>query len=152
MKKLNAFILVIGLALSIVIITFFGQSVSMDQFKVMLTYITITNYDIDIYDRLKSKYLIYQFDINIDNTIRIEYDQGPTNATEYNSLPNFTLVGDEGSNSDGTTFKKAIINKFGELTLLNCYKDEPSSVKVIVETSDGSRIQDSIQVNWIMKK
>lgn len=152
MKKLNAFILLIVVFLSVFIITFFGQAVSMDQFKVLLTYISITTYDEKLYELMNQKYLIYKYNPDIDNTIRIEYEQGPQTATSYNDLPKFSLVGDVGQNEDGTSFKKAVVNKYGEVTLLYCSLDEPSSIIVNVETNDGSRLKDSLTINWIMDK
>lgn len=152
MKKLNAFILLIVVFLSVFIITFFGQAVSMDQFKVLLTYISITTYDEKLYELMNQKYLIYKYNPDIDNTIRIEYEQGPQTATSYNDLPTFSLVGDVGQNEDGTSFKKAVVNKYGEVTLLYCSLDEPSSIIVNVETNDGSRLKDSLTINWIMDK
>lgn len=154
MKKLNIFILAIAFVISIFVITFFGSAISLQQMAIYINTLQITTYDKDLYEKFNRKYLILQYDPTIENTHRIDIEYGPENATYRNTKPpRFFLVGDTITDDNGIETKKATINKYGELTLLYCLEDGPSTVEVHVETTDGlSNVSDTLTVNWVMKK
>lgn len=110
MKKFVAFLIAIAYAISIVVITFFGQQIDVSQFHILLNYVEITGElvngklygfddendsmhqkmeDIGPDGKITYKKIIFKYfqegrePGDSANSIYLDYDYGPDNATMY---------------------------------------------------------------------
>ncbi len=136
MKKSVIFLIAVIYLVSIVVVTFFGLQVSMDQFQVYMTSINITTYSQLVNE---NKYLIVDYDETEGYTsVFIEYDYGPSNAT-YPDRVNFTLVDNTYIDDNGETHYYAEVSPNGEVVFYS-----PKTVKLFINTTDGSKLTDSV--------
>lgn len=141
MKKTIIFLLIAIYAISIVVVTFFGMSIRMDQFKIYMDKIEITTYDTIRRDGIKQKNVVFDETFLSEGYVSlfIDYITGPENASNPEKVE-FVLVGDT-YEEDGETKYYAKIYPTGELVL---YK--PCNITVTVRTADGSELSDSLYV------
>ncbi len=145
MKKSSIFIMIVVFAVSIVVVTFFGMAISMDQFKVYMTSIEITNESTAMYDPQGNKVMdmiMIPFDkANTWTSIIIDYHCEPENATEKNAV-RFYLSNDTYTDPEtGEVTVYADVRWNGEVVFYTT-----AVVKVYVTTTDGSQLTDSIDI------
>lgn len=137
MRKSVLFAIGIVYLASIVVVTFFGLQLRMDQFQVYMESINITTYD-EI--RNGKKYLYLDFDDSEGfKSVFIWFEYSPDEAT-YPDKVKYSLTGhtyEEG----GETKYAATISERGELVF---YKRK--AVTVTITTTDGSKISDKVFV------
>lgn len=138
MKKSVILLIAVLYVVSIVVVTFFGMQISMDQFKVYMNKVEITNYTRIVGGK---KYL----DIAFDDTegyvsVFVEYETGPDNATEPSKI-SFLLSGNIFVEDDGTQTQVAEVTKNGEVVF-----SRRKTVLVTIFTTDGSQISDSMYI------
>ena len=111
MRKSVLFAIGIIYLVSIVVVTFFGLQLRMDQFQVYMETINITTYD-EI--RNGKKYLYLEFDeAEGFKSVFIWFDYAPEDAT-YPDKVKFTITGNT-YEKDGKTEYAATISDRGEL-------------------------------------
>ena len=138
MKKSVIFLIAIIYLVSIVIVTFFGMQIAIDQFKVYMTRIEITNEYKMIDDE---KYIIIKFDtVQGYTSIFIDYETAPDNASNPEKI-SFRISGNEYVDSEGNVTIYATVTDNGEVTFTR-----PGQVVVTVSTEDGSRLSDSVNI------
>ena len=138
MKKSVIFLIAIIYLVSIVIVTFFGMQIAIDQFKVYMTKIEITNEYKMIDDE---KYIIIKFDtVQGYTSIFIDYETAPDNASNPEKI-SFRISGNEYVDSEGNVTICATVTDNGEVTFTR-----PGQVVVTVSTEDGSRLSDSVNI------
>ncbi len=139
MKKSVVFLIAVIYIISIVVVTFFGLRVNMDQFTIYMNNIEITSYDRVSDDE---KYAFLEFDDNDadKNTIFIEWITGPDNATNPDNI-SFSLSNATYTDSDGNVTVFAEIHANGELVFY-----ARRTVRVTIRTTDGSNLSDSVIV------
>lgn len=123
MKK--SILLLIGVIaiLSIFVVTFFGTTANLDQFKVYIDTVEITKYDrIDNEGKEnEKKYIFLTFDEEIgEASTFIDYKILPNNATEKSNIE-FSFVLDESvlrKEDDGMTYYEYIDQETGETVLV----------------------------------
>ncbi|MBR4745090.1 MAG: hypothetical protein IK070_00050 [Clostridia bacterium] len=139
MRKSVIFIISIIYIASIVVVTFFGMKIRMDQFQVYISKIEITSYDQIVSG---NKYLRVEFSEIEETSVFITYKYEPSDATHPDavefSLSNVPTYIDE---EDGEEKPCAIITSMGELLF---YKR--ANVLVTIRTTDGSTLKDSVLV------
>ncbi len=139
MRKSVILAMAVIYVMSIVVITFFGMSISVDQFQVYMTNIEITNYT--GVTNNGTKYLIIEFDNKEGySSVFIDYDTAPDAAT-YPGKVTFSISGNTSTNEDGSVETYAEVSKNGEVLF---YK--PQSAIVTISTADGSRLSDKILI------
>ncbi|MCD8204705.1 MAG: hypothetical protein LUC16_02640 [Coprobacillus sp.] len=144
MKKSSMFLIVVVFAVAIVVVSFFGQAISMDQFKVYMTTLEITNEYQTWYDSAGNpvmKMIMLPYDwANGWSSVFLTFETGPEDATEKDAvrcyLANNTYTMDNGE----TGYYADIVN----LREVVFYK--PATVKAYVTTTDGSGLTDSIDI------
>ncbi|MBQ7467138.1 MAG: hypothetical protein IJS74_03605 [Clostridia bacterium] len=137
MRKSVLFAIGIVYLVSIVVVTFFGLQLRMDQFQVYMESINITSYD---KIRNGDKYLYLSFDETEGyKSVFITFDYSPEEAS-YPEKVEFSLSGNS-YEEDGQIKYFAEISQRGELVFF-----EKGMVIVTVATTDGSKISDKIKV------
>lgn len=141
MKKPVIFLIGALYLVSIIVITFFGMQINIDQFTIYMESITIVNdYNKDYYEETGVKYLAFPFNkSNPDaNSIFIKYEITPIDPQpSHPEMIKFYI--ESGGLVNGTTY--ATIDDKGEL-----YFNLPTTAIVSVMTADGSNKSDNIQV------
>ena len=138
MKKSVLFLIGVICFISVFVVTFFGADANIDQFKVYITKVEITNYD-RIYDSY-GKYKKVTFDELEGASIFIEYTIGPENATDKSAIK-FSVVQGVGGDEDSPI---AVIDQKGELSFL-----KKGTVTVYITPTDGWNCSDSMTVKCL---
>ena len=137
MRKSVLFAIGVIYLVSIVVVTFFGLQLRMDQFQVYMESINITTYDEIIGNR---KYLFIEFDETEGYaSVFISFDYTPDEST-YPERVEFSLSGHT-YEEDGETKYYATISNKGELVFF-----KRKAVTVTVTTTDGSKLSDRVMV------
>ena len=144
MKK--SVILLIGIIyiVSIVVVTFFGMQISMDQFKVYMSSVSLYHSDMQILDD-NTKYLDIVFDdekASADGYISVfvDYEVGPDNAS-YPALVTFSLTNNTYTDSNGDVTTYAEVSANGEVVFF-----QRRTVWVYIRTTDGSNLSDRMMI------
>lgn len=139
MRKSVVFLISVIYIISIVVVTFFGLRVNMDQFNVYMNRLEITSYERIVNDE---KYAFLEFDDNDanNNIIFIDWQTGPDNATNPDAI-RFSLVNATYTDSEGNVTVYAEIHGNGELVFY-----ARRTVKVTITATDGSNLSDSITI------
>ena len=138
MKKSVMFLIGIIYLVSIVIVTFFGMKIAIDQFKIYMTSIEITNYQRVIDGE---KYIILTFDdVQGYSSLFIDYETGPDSATEQEKI-SFRISGNEYVDGEGNRSVYATVSQIGEVTFTR-----RGHVVVTILTEDGSHLSDSVNI------
>ena len=139
MKKSVIFLIGIIYLVSIVIVTFFGMQIAIDQFKIYMTEIEITNQECRMIDG--EKYIIVEFDsVQGYTSIFIDYETAPDNASNPEKI-SFRISGNEFVDGEGNVSIYATVTDNGEVTFTR-----PGQVVVTVSTEDGSRLSDTVNI------
>ena len=139
MKKSVLFIIGVIYFISIFVVSFFGMSISIDQFKVYINKVEITNYqEIDPY---YGKTTFLEFDDLEGASFFVEYKVGPENATNKSALK-FSLTNNVFIDEFGNESPIAQIDQKGELFFLR-----QGTVKVVLESTDGLSKSDYMWVD-----
>ncbi|MCD8206020.1 MAG: hypothetical protein LUD29_05350 [Clostridia bacterium] len=135
MKKASAFLIVIVLIMSVVVISFFGKSIAVGQYQTYFSDIWFTN------------------EKDANNTIYIEFDEAQGYGTvflEYEYLPAdvdypdkvaFSLSNDTYTDENGETQYKAEFVRPGYLVF-----NMTGAVHAYIRTTDGSTKSDDVTV------
>ncbi len=138
MKKSVIFLIGVIYLISVIVVTFFGLQISVDQFQVYMTSISITNYDQIVG---QNKYLTLQFNETEGySSVIIEYSYTPTNAS-YPDGVSFSLINNTYTNEDGTTGYYAQVSQTGEVIFFS-----PRTVRLTITTTDGSKLSDTVTI------
>ena len=139
MKKSVMFLIGIIYLLSIFVVTFFGMKIAIDQFKVYMTEIEITNENMKVIDG--EKYLIIKFDtVQGYTSLFIDYKTAPNDASNPEKI-SFRISGNEYVDNEGVKTIYATVTENGEVTFTR-----PGQVTITVSTEDGSRLSDSVNI------
>ncbi|MCD8204545.1 MAG: hypothetical protein LUC16_01790 [Coprobacillus sp.] len=145
MKKSSLFLIIVLYLVSIVAITFFGQAITMDQFKVYMDAIWITNdYETVVFPNGEElRYIWIPFNETGEGytTYQIYYKYSPEDASEPGSVK-FYLTGD--TYTDPETEEVTVyaqINAYGEILFWR-----PATITVYVTTADGSQLSDWVSI------
>jgi len=137
MRKSVIFLIGIIYLVSIVAVTFFGMQIAVDQFKVYMTKIEITNYQRIIDDE---KYIIVAYDdVQGYTSVFVDYETGPDNASNPEKIA-FRISGNEFIDGENRTVY-ATVTEQGEVTFTR-----PGHVVVTVLTEDGSHLSDFVNI------
>lgn len=142
MKK--SVILLIGIIyiVSIVVVTFFGMKINVDQFPIRMEEISVTNYDSILNGK---KYIFLDFDeekVLADGYIStfVLFETGPDNAS-YPEKVSFSISNNEYTKEDGEKGLYADVTANGEVIFY-----QMRTVSVTVYTTDGSNISDTVYI------
>lgn len=140
MNKSVIFFIAVIYVVSIVVVTFFGLAINMDQFNVYMNKIEITSYD-QIYNG--DKWLTIKFDEQDadNNSVFIDYITGPDNATHPEKI-SFTLSNNTFTDSNGEVKVFAEVTANGEVVFY-----ARRLVTLTIRTLDGSNLSDSLVIN-----
>ncbi len=140
MNKSVIFFIAVIYVVSIVVVTFFGLAINMDQFNVYMNKIEITSYD-QIYDG--NKWLTIKFDEQDadNNSVFVDYITGPDNATHPEKI-SFTLSNNTYTDSNGEVKVFAEVTANGEVVFY-----ARRLVTLTIRTLDGSNLSDSLVIN-----
>ncbi len=139
MKKSVIFLISIIYLVSIVVVTFFGMKINIDQFEIYMANIEITTYT--GINNQGTKFLRLNLNDEGYASAIIEYNYGPDNATHPDRVE-FSLTGNKGIDKEtGEEKTYAKISNTGELLIYN-----PCAFYVILTTSDGSALKDELYV------
>lgn len=138
MKKSVIFLIGVIYVLSIVVVSFFGMQPAVDQFKVYMTDIEITNYT-TIANGVKYITLDYN-EIEGITRVDLEYSYSPDNASYPNSVK-YTITGNTYKDSNGDVVTFATVSSTGSVEFL-----EPGLVTVTITATDGSKVSDSVKI------
>ncbi|MCD8203976.1 MAG: hypothetical protein LUB56_02500 [Coprobacillus sp.] len=146
MKKSSIFIIIVVFAVSIVVVTFFGMAISMDQFKVYMTSIEITNETTKMYDTQGNVIMdLIMLPFNYADTyssVIIDYVTTPEDATEKNSVRFY--LSSNATYTDPETGEVTIyadVRWNGEVVFYS-----PASIRAYVTTTDGSQLTDYVDI------
>lgn len=138
MKKSVIFLIGVIYALSIVVVSFFGMQPAVDQFKVYMTDIEITNYTTIANGE---KYITLDYnEIEGITRVDLEYSYSPDNASYPNSVK-YTITGNTYKDSNGDVVTFATVSSTGSVEFL-----EPGLVTVTITATDGSKVSDSVKI------
>lgn len=140
MRKSVIFIISIIYIASIVIVTFFGMQISMDQFPIVFDSIEITSYDEVVSGK---KFLYIDFDETEGyGTTFITYKYSPKNVTHPDKVE-FAIVGNnEYVDEHGEKHVYASIDQFGRLVVFKANR----LVTVTITTTDDAKKSDTVRV------
>lgn len=138
MKKSVIFLIGVIYVLSIVVVSFFGMQPAVDQFKVYMTDIEITNYTTIANGE---KYITLDYnEIEGITRVDLEYSYSPDNASYPNSVK-YTITGNTYKDSKGDVVTFATVSSTGSVEFL-----EPGLVTVTITATDGSKVSDSVKI------
>ena len=138
MKKSVIFLIAVLYLISIVVVSFFGLQISVDQFQVYMTSLSITSYDQLVY---QNKYLTINFnDSEGYASVVIEYDYAPSNAS-YPDGVTFSLSNNTYTDEQGNTGYYAQVSQAGEVVFFS-----RRAVRLTITTTDGSKLSDSVTI------
>ena len=138
MKKSVIFLIGVIYVLSIVVVSFFGMQPAVDQFKVYMTDIEITNYTTIANGE---KYITLDYnEIEGITRVDLEYSYSPDNASYPNSVK-YTITGNTYKDSNGDVVTFATVSSTGSVEFL-----EPGPVTVTITATDGSKVSDSVKI------
>lgn len=138
MKKSVIFLIGVIYVLSIVVVSFFGMQPAVDQFKVYMTDIEITNYTTIANGE---KYITLDYnEIEGITRVDLEYSYSPDNASYPNSVK-YTITGNTYKDSKGYVVTFATVSSTGSVEFL-----EPGPVTVTITATDGSKVSDSVKI------
>ena len=138
MKKSVIFLIGVIYVLSIVVVSFFGMQPAVDQFKVYMTDIEITNYTTIANGE---KYITLDYnEIEGITRVDLEYSYSPDNASYPNSVK-YTITGNTYKDSKGDVVTFATVSSTGSVEFL-----EPGIVTVTITATDGSKVSDSVKI------
>lgn len=138
MKKSVVFLIGVIYVLSIVVVSFFGMQPAVDQFKVYMTDIEITNYTTIANGE---KYITLDYnEIEGITRVDLEYSYSPDNASYPNSVK-YTITGNTYKDSKGDVVTFATVSSTGSVEFL-----EPGLVTVTITATDGSKVSDSVKI------
>lgn len=138
MKKSVIFLIGVIYVLSIVVVSFFGMQPAVDQFKVYMTDIEITNYTTIANGE---KYITLDYnEIEGITRVDLEYSYSPDNASYPNSVK-YTITGNTYKDSNGDVVTFATVSSTGSVEFL-----EPGLVTVTITATDGSKVSDSVKI------
>ncbi len=136
MKKSVIFLIAVIYLVSIVVVTFFGLQVSIDQFQVYMNSVNIKTYSQMVNN---NKYLFVDFDQTEGYTsVFIEYEYAPSNAS-YPERVNFSLVDNTYEDENGQMQYYAEVSANGEVVFYG-----RKTVRLFLTTTDGSKLTDSV--------
>ena len=140
MNKSVIFFIAVIYVVSIVVVTFFGLAINMDQFNVYMNKIEITSYD-QIYNG--DKWLTIKSDEQdaVNNSVFVDYITGPDNATHPEKI-SFTLSNNTFTDSNGEVKVFAEVTANGEVVFY-----ARRLVTLTIRTLDGSNLSDSLVIN-----
>lgn len=139
MKKSVIFLIAIIYLVSIVVVTFFGMKISIDQFEIIMKGIEITTYT--GINNQGTKFLRLNLNDEGYASAIIEYDYEPENATHPDRVK-FTLTGNKGIDKEtGEEKVYATISDRGELLIFN-----QCAFFVTLTANDGSGVKDELYV------
>ena len=139
MRKSVIFIISIIYIASIVVVTFFGMQIKMDQFPIVFKSVEITSYD-EIVSGKKFLYIDFDETEGYGSTF-ITYKYSPNNVT-YPEKVEFAILGNNEYEEDGEIKKYAEISSIGELVV---YKKN-RMVTVTITTLDDGKKSDTVRV------
>ncbi|MCD8209708.1 MAG: hypothetical protein LUC31_02700 [Coprobacillus sp.] len=142
MKKSSLFLIVIIYIVSIVAITFFGQSIEMDQYKVYMSDIWISNESeiVSGSDNIRNINITFNDDEGWGGII-LHYEFLPEDATDSDAVK-WSLYGNTGILADtGEEVVIADIDGKGEVVF-----HRRGMVTAYVTTTDGSNLVDSVRI------
>ncbi len=142
MKKSSLFLIIIVYIVSIVAITFFGQSIEMDQYKVYMTDIWIDNESevVEGSDNIRNINISFN-DAEGYGYIILHYQYLPEDATDGDAVK-WSLYGDTGILADtGEEVTIATIDAKGEVDF-----QRRGMVTAYLTTTDGSNLVDSVRI------
>lgn len=138
MKKSVIFLIAVLYLISIVVVSFFGLQISVDQFQVYMTSLSITSYDQLVN---QNKYLTINFnDSEGYASVVIEYDYAPSNAS-YPDGVSFSLINNTYTNEEGKTVYYAQVSVTGEVVFYS-----RRTVRLTITSTDGSKLSDSVTI------
>ncbi len=144
MKKSSIFLIIVVFAVAIVVVSFFGNAISMDQFKVYMSTLEITNEYTAFYDANGNPVMnIIMLPFDYTNgwaSVQLKWVTGPEDATEKDAV-RFYLSGNTYTMEDGETGYYADVTSYGEVFFYR-----PALIRAYVTTTDGSNLTDSIYV------
>ena len=144
MKKSVLFLIGVICFVSIFVITFFGSEINIDQFKVYITKVEITNYDkiVDGYGKWKN----IKYDDLEGASLFIEYTVGPENATNKSALK-FSLTNNTYIDENDNELPIATIDQKGEIFFYR-----KGTVRVYLVSTDGGERTDNMWVRCSWKE
>lgn len=174
MKKFVAFLIAVAYAVSIVVITFFGQQIDVGQFHILMTELEITgekvggkivpfangwendpnHYYEDSYDNVtqqvkRKKYIGKQFNKNTDvgddsNSVWLDFKCGPENATGFGMIK-WTIEG--GTTEKQTDDGETITTVYATISQQGEVNFRiAKAVTVYLFAEDGSHLMDSVTI------
>ncbi len=142
MKKSSLFIIIVVFLVSIVAITFFGQSIEMGQFKVYVTDLEITNETELIGDDIRNINLTWNEEKGW-TSVFVNYTYLPSDATD----PSVSYYLDGAVRTDATTGEEVTVAEVFETTgTAEVVFYRQGYVTCYLTTKDGSNITDSVRI------
>ncbi len=143
MRKSVLFLIGVLYLVSVVVVTFFGMQARMDQFKVYITSLEISNENINIDDE-NLKYAVLRFKQNEEIvSFWVETKIEPSNAT--NTKLDYILLNSKG---EKVSDEVAIVSQLGEIVFLK----PVSGISLIVLSTDGSNMRDTLRISCLRAK
>ena len=143
MKKQVIFAIGVIVLLSVIVVTFFGTQVSIDQFQIYMTQVEITNYDFIAANGQKMIEINYD-PITESASVHLEYEYAPDDATHPEHVT-FTLANATYTNpTTGVTTTYATIDRWGIVTFNNLTSSR--LIRVTIRTTDGSNLTDTVAI------
>lgn len=139
MKKSVIFFIAVIYIISIVVVTFFGLTVNMEQFTIYMNRLEITSYS-SITSGEKYAFLAFDDSDSDNNSIFVDYITGPDNAT-YPERIKFSLVNATYTDSEGNVTVFAEVHQNGEVVFY-----QRRTVRVVITTTDGSNLTDTMTI------
>lgn len=140
MKKSVFFIIGIVYLMSVVVVTFFGMKINIDQFTKLLTKIEITNYSEIIGN---TKYIFFDFDELRENTVKIEYTYAPENA-DYPDKVSFYISENPDNIKPSANQENPSMLPF--MNMNEVVFTAPGTATIVVRAQDGSGCSDMVTV------
>ncbi|MCD8200660.1 MAG: hypothetical protein LUD47_01125 [Clostridia bacterium] len=135
MKKSSAFLIVIVLIVSVVVISFFGKSIAVGQFEVYMTDVWITNEK----DANNTIYVDYD-DVFGFGSVTLDYDYLPVDA-DYPNKVKYSLTNNTYTDENGEEQIVAEIRGASEVLF-----HTRGAVVAYIRTTDGSGKSDSVKI------
>ena len=144
MRKSVILLIAILYVVSIVVVTFFGMKISMDQFKVYMSSISLKHEDMQILDD-GSKYLYVKYDQELIDTqsyieVFVDYDVGPENASNPEKVQ-FSLTNATYTDEEGNETVYAEVKANGTVIFY-----QKRTVYLYIKTTDGSNLEDKMMI------
>ncbi|MCM1404710.1 MAG: hypothetical protein NC133_04420 [Prevotella sp.] len=143
MKKQVIFAIGVIVLLSVIVVTFFGTQVSIDQFQVYMNKIEFTNYD--FMTNYNQKMIEVAYDPALHSaSVLLQYTYAPDDATHPEHVK-FILENATYTNpTTGETTVYATIERSGLVTFHDLTRSR--LVRVTIRTTDGSNLSDTVEI------